>query len=340
VSKPTAPLFVELKILHLTEPFRIAHGTSTERIMLRVRRGEALGEAPFVPYYGDDPQETLRWVQENGDVISESTPRVARLALDLLRHDELGKEAGLPLRELLPETQENISPPPGCRSLGIPEDMNLFREKVRQTAAQFSVLKLKLGSGNLEKDEAIVSLARDAAPHAMIFADANGGWSVEEAVQIIPRLAVHGLEFVEQPVSHKEGIAAWKQLLERMPSPPLALYADESAQTVEDVPKLAGLVDGVNVKLLKCGGIRQAIAMIEAAREHHMHVMLGCMIESSIGVTAAAQLATLADWVDLDGHLYLADDDHAGLTYDASGNLMLPDSPGLGATALNGGAAS
>jgi L-alanine-DL-glutamate epimerase-like enolase superfamily enzyme len=324
VSKPTAPLSVELKTLRLTEPFRIAHGTSTERIMMRVRRGAALGEAPFVPYYGDDPQENLRWVQEHGDTISESTPRVARLALDLLHHDEMGKAAGLPLREFLPETRGHDSIPPGCRSLGIPEDMNLFREKVRQTAARFSVLKLKLGSGNLEKDEAIVSLAREAAPHAMLFADANGGWSAEDAAQISPRLAVHGLEFVEQPISHKDGIAGWKRLLERMPSPPLPLYADESAQTVDDVPKLAGLVDGVNVKLLN------------AAREHHMHVMLGCMVESSIGVTAAAQLATLADWVDLDGHLYLADDDYTGLAYDESGHLVLPESPGLGATPREG----
>jgi L-alanine-DL-glutamate epimerase-like enolase superfamily enzyme len=108
-------------------------------------------------------------------------------------------------------------------------------------------------------------------------------------------------------------------------------------QTIEDVPKLAGLVDGVNVKLLKCGGIREAIAMIDAAREHHMHVMLGCMIESSIGVTAAAQLATLADWIDLDGHLYLSDDDHAGLSYDASGNLVLSQTPGLGVIPLEGG---
>jgi L-alanine-DL-glutamate epimerase-like enolase superfamily enzyme len=330
VSQDNASLSGELKTLHLTEPFRIAHGTSTERVMLRVRRGDGIGEAPFVPYYGDDPQEALHWVQQRGDAGLSQAPRAARLALDLLHHDEVGKKLGLSLRQLLPETRGRSRTPPGCRSLGIPQDLKLFREKVSLTAAKFSVLKLKMGSGNLDHDEAIAAIAREAAPHATFFADANGGWTPEEAARIIPKLGVHGLKFVEQPVSHERGILGWQELRDRLPSSPLPLFADESALTVEDVPKLAGLVDGVNVKLLKCGGIRQAIAMVESARAHRMQVMLGCMIESSIGVTAAAQLASLADWIDLDGHLYLSDDDHEGLAYDGAGHLLLPDRPGLG----------
>lgn len=302
--------------------------------MLRVRRGEALGEAPFVPYYGDDPQANLRWVEEHGDRDLERAPRVARLALDLLRYDEAGKRAGLPLRALLPETTGQNHAPAGCRSLGIPEDLSLFREKVRQTALQFSVLKLKMGSGNLEHDKAIAAVAREAAPQSILFADANGGWNAADAALLIPRLAEYRLKFVEQPVSHKEGLAAWRELRQRLPHSPLPIYADESAQTVEDVPQLAGLADGVNVKLLKCGGIKPALTMIAAARARSMQVMLGCMIESSIGVTAAAQLASLVDGIDLDGHLYLSDDDHTGLTYDTAGHLVLPPWPGLGVRAL------
>jgi L-Ala-D/L-Glu epimerase len=303
--------------------------------MLRVRRGAAIGEAPFVPYYGDDPQESLEWVRQHETNDASGAPRVAVLALDLLHHDALAKQSGVSLRELLRETQGKSATPPGCRSLGIPEDLSSFREKVQATAAQFPVLKLKMGSGNVDHDEAIAAVAREAAPSAILFADANGGWSAEEAARLIPKLARHDLKFVEQPVSHRDGISAWQELRRRLPASPLPLFADESAQTSKDVPKLVGLADGVNVKLLKCGGIRQAIAMMELARHHQMGVMLGCMIESSIGVTAAAQLATLADWIDLDGHLYLANDDHRGLQYDARGQLILSDLPGLGATSID-----
>ena len=219
--------------------------------------------------------------------------------------------------------------------MGIPEDLSSFRKKVRATAAQFPVLKLKMGSGNVDHDEAIAAIAREAAPSAILFADANGGWSAEEAARLIPKLAAHDLKFVEQPVTHRDGIAPWQELRRLLPSSPLPLFADESAQTSDDIPKLVGLVDGVNVKLLKCGGIRQAIHMIARARQHHLSVMLGCMIESGIGVTAAAQLASLADWIDLDGHLYLANDDHRGLQYDARGQLILPDLPGLGVTPVD-----
>lgn len=335
MNQEPAPLLSELKRFQLTEPFRIAYGSSTERTMLRVCQGSALGEAPFVPYYHDNPEQTLAWIQQHGDSNSSEAPRVAQLALDLLHHDKVGKEIGLPLRRMLPQTREKSHTPPGCRSLSIPDDLPTFREKVRATAAQFRVLKLKMGSGNLDLDEAIAAIAREAAPMTLMFADANGGWSAEEAARLIPTLAKRRLQFIEQPVTHREGITPWEELHRRLPISPLPLYADESAQTAEDIPKLAGLVAGVNVKLLKCGGIRQAIRMISRAREYQMEVMLGCMVESSIGVTAAAQLASLADWIDLDGHLYLANDDHRGLQYDARGQLILPNLPGLGVTSIN-----
>ena len=328
------PLRVELKTLHLTEPFRIAHGTSTERQVLRLHWGDAIGEAPFVPYYGEDPQETLRWVQGlawQGSPVPETGPRAGRLALDVLWHDAVGKQRGLPLWKLWEFDVTQM--PPACRSFSIPTDLDHFAEKVRETHRQFRVLKLKLGSGNADMDEAITAKAREAAPEATIFADANGGWSVETAAAIIPKLARHGLAFIEQPVHHAGGVAAWKELRKVMPQAPLPLYADESAQNVDDAHALSGLVDGVNVKLLKSGSLREARELIHTARMLKMRVLLGCMIESSVGVTAAAHLAPLADLVDLDGHLYVADDDYRGVQFSSSGDVILPAGAGLGVVA-------
>jgi L-alanine-DL-glutamate epimerase-like enolase superfamily enzyme len=327
-------LHAELKTLRLSEPFRIAHGTSAERTVLRLRCGNAVGEAPFVPYYQESVQDTLRWIEAlawHGADIPPQGPRAGRLALDLLRHDLIGKQRNQTLGELW--QLDAFKAPPGGRSLGIPADLETFAEKVRDTARQFRVLKLKLGSGNTEFDEAIAARAREVAPNAFIFADANGGWSAAEAARLIPRLASLGLKFVEQPIHHQHGLEGWKELRALLPSSPLPLFADESAQRSDDVIRLNGMIDGVNVKLLKGGSFAEARNTIRTARELGMKVMLGCMIESSIGVTAAAHLAPLADWIDLDGNLYVANDDYEGMTYDANGAMIMPKRPGLGVMA-------
>ncbi len=334
----------ELKTLRLTEPFRIAHGESHERQVVRVtarRDGiDAVGEAPFVPYYKDSPEETLAWLRALPNPLVENPrhgPRVGLLALDVLRIDMLGKATGKPFGRLWQQLSGNrwTAPPPGCRSFSIPRDLDEFTAKVRETSRQFRVLKLKLGSGDLEHDELIVIRARNAAPQATIFADANGGWSIDEAAILIPQMKRWNIAFVEQPIHHQQGAAGWRELRAKLGSCLMPLYADESAQTMDDVPQLAGLADGINVKLLKCGGWHRAREMILAARVHRMKVMLGCMIESSIGVTAAAHLAPLADWIDLDGHLYVANDDYEGIKYDEHGRLEMPRSPGIGVTRKN-----
>ena len=180
-------LRAELKTLRLNEPFRIAHGTSDERTVLRVHHGDAVGEAPFVPYYKEVPTDTLRWLQSlawNGGPAPAVGPRAGRLALDLLWHDIIGKQRGESLGAMwrLDATQS----PPGCRSFSIPVDLNAFAEKIKWASRQFRVLKLKLGSGNGDFDEAIVASACEAAPHATMMADVNGGWSVAEAAKLIP----------------------------------------------------------------------------------------------------------------------------------------------------------
>lgn len=324
---------VELKTLRLREPFRIAHGTSDERTVLRLRCGAAVGEAPFVPYYAERADDTLRWLQSlawKGGPPPAEGPRAGRLALDLLWHDIVGRQRGQSLGEMWRLDTSKL--PPGCRSFSIPADLDEFAENVRVTSRQFRVLKLKLGGGNTSFDEAIVARACEAAPHAAIFADANGGWSAGEAARLIPLLARRGLKFIEQPVHHEGGDGAWRELRAALPACPLPLYADESVQQADDVLRLKGLADGVNVKLLKSGSFAEARTAIRFARDLGMKVMLGCMIESSIGVTAAAHLASLADWIDLDGHLYVANDDYQGIAYDEKGNMILPVRPGLGMT--------
>ena len=337
--KVSLMLEVRLQTLHLTEPFRIAHGSSSTRQVVRLFAGGAVGEAPFVPYYGDDPEQTVAWLREIEEPfgpLPQEGPRAGLLALDLLQRDREGKRDQLPLAafaesELSAESKQK-DPISACRSFSIPTDLPSFADLVRETAQQFRVLKLKLGSGNIDFDEAIVARAREAAPNAEILADVNGGWSVTDTLKTLRRLRRWRPVLVEQPVHHGDGLEPWRELKAKIPFDVPPLFADESAQTAKDVPALAKLVAGVNVKLLKCGSFKGAIEMIQAARQHHLGLLLGCMIESSIGVTAAAHLAPWADLADLDGHLYVADDDYQGLTFSEEGHLVMPARDGIGAS--------
>jgi len=325
-------LEIELKTLHLTTPFRIAHGASSTRQIVRVKNGDAIAEAPFVPYYHEDIDTTLAWLQKP---IDRAPTRAASLAMDLLQHDQECRARGVPLSALvpghLPKREGKIA---ACRSFSIPTDLREFAELVSETARQFRVLKLKLGSGDLDHDRQIVAIARKAARDATIIADVNGGWSVTDSMRMFADLEKQNLALIEQPFHHELGLEAWAEFQKRRPNaPPSAtrLFADESAQNADDVTALTPFVDGVNVKLLKCATFAGAIRMIEIARQNSLEVLLGCMIESSIGITAAAHLAPWADLADLDGHLYLSDDDYLGLTFDESGCLRMPEETGIGA---------
>lgn len=317
--------------LALAEPFQIAHGSSADRVVLRVERDGCVAEAPFVPYYGDDPEETRARLESGLPV--EELPRTARLALDLLDHEIAARAAGETLsatiarRISLPPRQV----PPGCRSFGIPSDLAEFSRRVADVSRQFRVLKLKLGSGDLGLDLATVSVARRAAPNAELILDVNGGWDPSEAPMMIWRLMEDRPAIIEQPIHHRHGPGVWRDLRAELPENAAPVYADESVQSAADVEGFSRLVDGVNVKLLKAGSLDGAIAMIEAAKANGLGVLLGCMIESSLGTTAAAHLAPWADRIDLDGHFFLARDDYAGITYDETGSLVMPGRPGIGA---------
>ena len=185
------------------------------------------------------------------------------------------------------------------------------------------MLKMKVGS--LEDIETVRAVA--GASEADIWVDANEAFSPEKAREVVRELKEIGVAMVEQPVPASAGPGALKEITHA--ARPMPVVADESAICARDVPRLAGCVSGVNVKLAKCGGLRGALAMVHAARAHGMLVMLGCMIETSLGISAAAQISGLVDFVDLDGAMLLADDPYSGPVYD-SGQILLPEEPGLG----------
>ncbi|MFQ5568517.1 MAG: mandelate racemase/muconate lactonizing enzyme family protein [Rhodothermales bacterium] len=325
--------------LTLNTPFRIAHGTSTTRTNVLLRFGDGVGEGALPPYYPwrfDEVRAYLeaidpdRLLGKDPLALEDALDRLppgpapAHSAIDLALHDHWGKQLGLPLYCLwgLSPTQA----PPTSITLSIPEQLDDLPHTI-QAFDGFPILKLKLGTGSLERDEAIVRTAREVTD-AQLCVDANSAWSIEDAARIIPRLARYDLLFIEQPLP-PDTHDAWRQLRRRLPDKVPPLIADESIQTAADVLALADIVDGINLKLTKAGGLRATRRLMSLARALNLKVMLGCMIESSVALTAAAHLAPLADFADLDSYLHLADDPFDGVTVE-QGRLVLPDRPGLG----------
>jgi L-alanine-DL-glutamate epimerase-like enolase superfamily enzyme len=197
-----------------------------------------------------------------------------------------------------------------------------IRMKVEE-AAEYPMLKVKLGS---DRDLEILRTIRDATDRELRV-DANAGWTVKHTLQMLPVLEEFGVTVLEQPLvpTDLEGLGVIRR------AATIPLIADESCRTVSDIPGLVGRVDGINIKLAKCGSLREAVRMISVARAHHMTVMVGCMIESSLAITAAAHFTPLVDIVDLDGAALLSMDPFVGATI-AGGQLRLPTGPGLGVT--------
>ncbi len=244
--------------------------------------------------------------------------RAAVSAVDGALHDWVGKRLGVPVWRLL--GLDAGAAPLTSFTIGI-DEADVVEAKTAEAAA-YPILKVKVGT---DDDEAILSAVRRAAPDKILRVDANAGWSPETAAECIRRLARFDLQFVEQPIAPGD-----RQTLRRLrQSVGMPLIADESSVRPADVVPLAGCVDGINIKLSKCGGIRQALRMIHLARACGLKVMLGCMIESSAGIAQAAQLAPLVDWVDLDGHLLIRNDPFEGIG-GAAGRLTLTNRPGLG----------
>ncbi|MCC7187878.1 MAG: dipeptide epimerase [Anaerolineales bacterium] len=319
--------------LDLRTTFRVAHGASDQRHNVLVYLDDGVGEAAAVPYYGETQAgiiEYLKAVPDLGDDLFDmddvlarrpAGSRAARSAIDEALHDLWGKKLGQPLYKLFGLNPQNI--PLTSFTIGMDEPQ-VMAEQAK--ASGHPILKIKLGG---EEDEARVKAIRGAT-NSKLRVDANAGWSREQALSIIPRLAEYDLEFIEQPlaVDDVDGYFWLKDEL-RAQRINIPIFADETAKNSHDVAKLAGAIDGVVVKTMKSEGIREMMRMIHTARAHDMQIMLSCMVESSVGVTAAAHLAPLCDYADLDGPLLIKNDPYRGVTYDGA-KMFLPDGAGIG----------
>lgn len=258
------------------------------------------------------------------DRVHEASPSepAARCALDLAVHDLMGKLLGVPARRLygLPDARLET-----CMTVSLDEPDAMAEEAAGYAAKGFRVVKLKLGKA--ERDVERVEAVRRALPHAGLRADANTGWTMEEARDVLPRLARLGVEFCEQPFRPERDA----DLAALSKESPLPLYADESVKDVRDVRRLhaLGFRGGVNLKLMKTGGLRPAVAAIREARALGYQVQLGCNIETAIGISAGVQLLGLLDHADLDGHLLLKDEPFLGVR-PVDGWYATPGEPGLG----------
>jgi L-alanine-DL-glutamate epimerase-like enolase superfamily enzyme len=242
----------------------------------------------------------------------------ARSAISAALLDLLSRRAGLAAWQYL--GLQNLSVPSSF-TIGI-DELEVMREKTR-AAASYQILKIKVGTPD---DERVLAMLRDEAPHARIRVDANTGWSAEQTIQYLPMLQEYGVELIEQPVA-SDNYEALQQVKEASPIP---IIADESCRIAADVEKLVGCVHGVNIKLAKCGSMWEALRIAQAARTNGMTVMLGCMIESTLGIAAAIQLSSLADYVDLDGAALLRADPFRGPHLDEEGNVVFNADAGLG----------
>jgi len=323
---------VERLTVRTKRPFAIARSSSEtfKRVVLTLEEGGFVGRGEAAPtsYYGQDATDTADalgrirvrdpWdiegtLDENG-----SLPPTALAALDSALHDLAAKRLGVPVYRLLGLARPE---PASAYTLAIADPETILREA--KELASFPVLKIKVGSEeDLEKVRA-VSETSDAD----LWVDANEAFSPDEAIEVARELKAAGVRLIEQPVPAAAAPEALRRVTETVS--PLPVIADESAVVARDVPALAGSASGVNVKLAKCGGIRGALRMIHTARAHGMLVMLGCMVETSLGIAAAAQVSGLVDFVDLDGALLLACDPFEGLGYE-DGRILVPEKPGLG----------
>jgi L-alanine-DL-glutamate epimerase-like enolase superfamily enzyme len=315
--------------LQLKNVFRIAHGASAQRHNVIVRVEEGVGEAAGVVYHGETPERIMAWlatVQLAGeplhlvDLLAQlprAGSRAGRAAVDMALHDLWGKRLGQPLYRLLGLNPADAPLTSFTIAMDEPQAM-----AERAAASNMPVIKIKVGS---EKDEAMVRAIRQATD-ARLQVDANGGWTREQAAALIPRLTEYDLQIVEQPLPAGD-IEGLRWLRAQNFGAPI--FADEAIKTPGDILAHAGAVDGVVIKLAKSGGIRPALEMIALARALDMQVMIGCMVETAVAVTAAAHLAPLCDYADLDGPLLIANDPFSGVRYDGA-RLLLPDGPGLG----------
>lgn len=333
----------EIFTIRLPRPFRIAHGVShtRETVLVRICDGSftGWGEGALPPYYPSRAEACLEWLrglEVEGDPFA-ALPRVpeaadaARVAVEMARFDLAACRAGLPLWQFLGlEYRESVSV---ARTLSIPQNIAELGEMLAEGRARGSrFFKLKMG-GDVGWDVDCARQAVRLAPDCRFMADVNAGWRIGEAVEALPVLRGLGFVLVEQPVG--ADWENWRELREYTRSSP-PLIADESFQTAGDIKDACALADGVNVKILKAGGIAAAKELLAAARKSGLQTMIGVMVETGIARSAAAQLASLADWVDIDPPDAIPPDPLCGFTIEGE-HLHLHEGAGLALSAVTAG---
>jgi L-alanine-DL-glutamate epimerase-like enolase superfamily enzyme len=323
--------------VHTAFEFRIAVGSRSrhDNTLVRIEHEgiEGLGEASpshyygesrelaeaaldlWAPHLGDDPF-ALEAIERRLSVVLHGQ-HAAHAAIEMALHDWIGKKLGQPVWRLLGLDPSRT--PLSCVTLGMaePEEM----ERKLETVLDFPRIKVKLGApGDVDNLKRIRARYRGS-----LQVDANTAWNAADAVRVLRAIEPLGIELVEQPVPRAD-LDGLRWVRERSGIP---VYADESCHTLRDLGNLAGRVDGVNLKIMKTGGLREMLRMIHAARALGLGVMLGSMVETSLGLSAAAQVAPLADYLDLDGHWLLRDDPFTGAPQEL-GRIVLSELPGLG----------
>jgi L-alanine-DL-glutamate epimerase-like enolase superfamily enzyme len=327
-----------VRTLTLAETFTIARGSTVadEVVWAEIRHDGHVGRGEGAPddHYGESVAACRAFVDGAGDALGDDPFALeaieARLrakggsvtgccAVECALHDLVGKLVGQPTWRLLGLADRT---PETSYTIGIDSIAGTADRARRAAEAGYRRLKVKLGGeGDLERLEAIRAVC-----DLPLRVDANEGWSLDEARSLLPTLVGLGVELIEQPfpAGERDAFRALRDSASGIP-----LIVDEGCHTLRDVADVATYADGVNLKLAKTGGIREAVRMIHAARALGLVVMLGCMIESSVGISASAQFASLCDFVDLDGHLLISDDPAEGLGFEA-GRIVLSQRPGLG----------
>ena len=295
-----------------------------------------IGEGAPIARYNESAEDAKRFAREVGELLKDDVDLgqyravidrihqaipgqwALKSAIDIAIHDWVGQQLGVPIFRLL--GLDPLATPVTTFSIGI-DTPEMTRQKVKE-AEPYPVLKVKVG---LKTDEATIDAVRSVTKKPLRV-DANEGWRTkEEAVAKINWLEKQGVEFVEQPMpAHM--LEEMKYVRSKVHIP---VIADEASLHPRDIPKLARYFDGVNIKLDKCGGMLEGLRMIETARSLGLKTMLGCMISSSVTITAAAQLSPLVDYADLDGNLLIDNDPYSGVIVEA-GRLILPGGAGLG----------
>lgn len=334
-----AMIEVKTRRLFLADTWTIARNSSDykDNVFVKIEKDGIIGLGEAAPNirYGEDHKKTTdringvkdlfnkhdlwHFVDLKEDIFSSITDQnCARCALDIAIMDWVGKKLNIPLYKLWGLDKSRT--PQTSFSIGI-DTPEVIKRKVRD-AEKYPLLKVKVGKDN---DEEIIEAVRSVTDKP-IRVDANEGWkSKEVALEKIKWLQTMGIEFIEQPMPSKM-IEETRWLRDRVDIP---IVADEAVKNSADIPKLAEAYDGINIKLMKAGGVQEAMRMIHLAKSLDMKIMLGCMIESSIAIAAAAHLSPLVDWADLDGNLLLREDPFVGVKVE-KGKLILNDEPGLG----------